>query len=54
MLMPRLSTVPQQDTGLGAYLSVEADAIYDVGLPSPLMALTNEVDLGRSSQRSDV
>ena len=30
---------------LGAYLSVEADAIYDVGLPTPLMALLNGIEL---------
>jgi hypothetical protein len=31
--------------GLGAYLSAEADAIYDIGLPNPLMALENEVEM---------
>lgn len=35
-----------QDIGLGMYLSVEADAIYDIGLPNLLMALTNELEMG--------
>jgi len=31
-------------TGLGDYISLEADTIYDEGLPNPLMALTNGIE----------